>query len=118
MVVSESKKKGDMKGRPNPAQENCDGSDLDICPDLILAALGAALAAIFAILFTLITSAGRRRKRSIVEDAPVPFTAVLQDLSWNLGISLAITSCQDMHIMFAEVCVCVCVCVLRKCTLI
>ncbi len=85
MVGSESHRKGDMKGRPNPAQENCDGSDLDICPDLVLAALGAALAAGFAILFTLITSAGRRRKRSVDEEVPVPFTAVLQDLSWNLG---------------------------------
>ncbi len=86
MAVSESKRKGDMKGRPNPAQENCDGSDLDICPDLILAALGAALAAGFAILFTLITAAGRRKKRSAAaSSAPVHFTDVLEDISWNLG---------------------------------
>ncbi len=87
MVVSESKRKGDMKGRPNPAQENCDGSDLDICPDLILAALGAALAAAFAVLFTLITAAGRRKKRSTADDSiPIPFTSVVQDVYWNLGI--------------------------------
>ncbi len=90
MVVSESKRKGDMKGRPNPAQENCDGSDLDICPDLILAALGAALAAAFAVLFTLITAAGRRKKRSTDAYTPVQLSTVLEDLSWNLGKSKSI----------------------------
>ena len=99
MVVAESNRKGDMKGRPNPAQENCDGSDLDICPDLILAALGAALAAGFAILFTLITSAGKRRKRS--SDTPVQLSTVLEDISWNLGkcpvVCTKILLCSKVH---------------------
>ncbi len=85
MVGSESNRKSDMKGKPNPAQENCDGSDLDICPDLILAAFGAALAAGFAVLFTLITSAGRRRKRSVADNPAIEFSTILEDLSWNLG---------------------------------
>ncbi len=85
MVMAGSHRKGDTKGRPNPAQDNCDGSDLDICPDLILAALGAALAAGFAILFTLITAQGRRKKRTSDTLEPVSFTTVLEDVYWNLG---------------------------------
>ncbi len=82
-MVASASKKGDTKGRPNPAQENC--GDLDICPDLVLAVFGAALAAAFAILYTLITSAGRRKKRSIDKLAPVALNSKFQDLFWNLG---------------------------------
>ncbi len=85
LIASSSNRKGDTKGKPNPAQSNCDGSSLDICPDLILAAFGAALAAGFAVLFTLITAAGRRKKRSADSYAPVQLSTVLEDLSWNLG---------------------------------
>lgn len=42
----------------------CDGFDIDICPDLLLAGLAALAAAAFGALFTAIVMAGRRRKRS------------------------------------------------------
>lgn len=90
MMAAESKRKGEHKGIENPAQKNCDGSDLDICPDLIVAALGAAMAAGFAILFTLITAAGRRKKRSSDRVEPVPFSSVIEDLAWNLGTNTAV----------------------------
>ncbi len=80
MVMAESHRKGDHKGKPNPAQKNCDGAELDICPDLVLAALAAALAAGFAVLFTLITMAGRRKRRSTDTFEPVPLESVLQDV--------------------------------------
>ncbi len=86
MMVAESTRKGDMKGRPNPAQENCDGSDLELCPDLVLAALAAVAAAAFGVLFTLITGAGRKKKRSTDLLDPVPFNHWIEDLSWHLGI--------------------------------
>jgi len=85
LLASASHRKGDTKGRPNPAQENCDGSDLDICPDLILGALGAALAAGFAILFTQITMAGRRKKRSNSQNVNMQYTSLLEDVAWHLG---------------------------------
>ncbi len=77
-------------GRPNPAQETCDGSDLNICPDLVLAAFGALYAAAFLVLFTLITAASaagrRKRKRSAdLEHRPVRMGDVLMDTFWNLG---------------------------------
>ncbi len=84
MMVAESRK-GNTKGRPNPAQENCDGSDLEICPDLVLAALAAAAAAAFGILFTLITGAGRKKKRSTDNAEPVVFSTWLEDMLWHLG---------------------------------
>ena len=78
-------KKSSKKGTPNPAQENC--GDLDICPDLIIAALAAAAAAAFVVLFTQITMAGRKKKRSSDGGgySSVPFTTWLYDLSWHLG---------------------------------
>jgi len=85
LVASASHRKGDKKGRPNPAQENCDGSDLEICPDLILGALGAALAAGFAALFTAITMAGRRKRRSLSNEV-VQYDTLLEDLAWHLGV--------------------------------
>lgn len=85
MVASASTRKGDEKGRPNPAQENCDGSDLELCPDLVLAALAAAAAAGFAILYTQITMAGRRKKRSSDTKQAMPVAAWLEDMYWHLG---------------------------------
>ncbi len=65
--------------------DNCDGFDIDICPDLLLAAIGAAAAGAFAILFTAITMAGRRKKRSIDEANNRPDIDTLQlatDMYW------------------------------------
>lgn len=86
LVAQESKRKGNKKGVKNPAQHKCKGSELDICPDLILAALAAFAAAAFAVLFTQITMAGRkkRRKRSLKEDKLDKFS-LLKDVSWHLG---------------------------------
>lgn len=84
-VAAESKRKGDKKGIENPAQEKCDGASVDICPDLILGALGAAAAAAFAVLFTQITNAGRKKKRSTDTLEPVGFTTWLEDLTFHLG---------------------------------
>ena len=62
--------------------DNCMGAELDICPDLLLAGLAAAAAAAFVALFTAITMAGRKKKRSTDEFLSVPFTQTLQDLFW------------------------------------
>ncbi len=53
-------------GKPSPAQEQCDSFDVDICPDLVLAAAAAFGAAAFLALYIAITTNanGRRRKRS------------------------------------------------------
>ncbi len=54
-------------GLPNPAQEQCDAIDLDICPDLLLAGIAAAAAAAFLAFYIAITmnaNGRRRRKRS------------------------------------------------------
>jgi len=85
MVASASTRKGDEKGRPNPAQENCDGSDLELCPDLVLAALAAAAAAGFAVLYTQITMAGRKKKRSADSRLDMPLANWMEDMYWHLG---------------------------------
>ncbi len=93
MLASESSRKGDDLGFKNPAQRNCASSSLDICPDIVVAAFGAALASGFAVLYTLITAAGRRRRkrrrRSDLNTSSTPvysfMTLVLQDLLWSLG---------------------------------
>ena len=53
-------------GKPNPSQEQCDALDLDICPDLLLAAIAAAGAAALLALYIALTMQmfGRRKKRS------------------------------------------------------
>lgn len=61
--------------------DNCDGVDVEICPDLLLAGIAAAAAAAFAILFTAITMAGRRKKRSYDTKA-VSTLKILTDLYW------------------------------------
>lgn len=84
MVASASThRKGDHVGIENPAQKNCGGFTVDLCPDLIIAGLGAAMAAGFAILFTQITAAGRKKKRSAGNGGNL--ISFLEDLSWNLG---------------------------------
>ena len=52
-------------GKPNPAQEQCNALDLDICPDLLLAAIAAAGAAALVALYVALTMnpAGRRKRR-------------------------------------------------------
>ena len=57
-------------GKPNPAQEQCDSLDLDICPDLLLAAIAAAGAVAFVALYVALTmnTAGRRRRRRSQDD--------------------------------------------------
>lgn len=64
--------------------DNCDGFDLDICPDLLLAGLALAGAAAFVALFTAITMAGgrRRRKRSGL-DKPLSWQDMLDDIYWH-----------------------------------
>ena len=51
-------------GKPNPSQESCNSLDLDICPDLLLAAIAAFGAIAFLVLYRAITmnSNGRRRR--------------------------------------------------------
>lgn len=56
--------------------------DVDICPDLLLAGLAAAGAAAFVVLFTQITMAGRKKKRSTDTGKPVKFLKVIEDLYW------------------------------------
>lgn len=68
--------------------DNCDGFDIDICPDLLLAGIAAAAAGAFVFLYTAITMAGRRKKRSIdqANNRPeVPTYKLLADLYW-IGI--------------------------------
>ncbi len=57
-------------GLPNPAQEQCSSLDIDICPDLILAAAAVFGAIALLVLYMAITANanGRRRRRSLVSD--------------------------------------------------
>ena len=52
-------------GKPNPAQEQCGSLDLDICPDVLLAAIAAAGAAALVALYVALTmqANGRRKRR-------------------------------------------------------
>ncbi len=43
--------------------DNCDSFEINICPDLLLAALAVAAAAAFVMLLTAITQGKRRRRR-------------------------------------------------------
>lgn len=72
------------KGKPNPAQEACSDFDLDICPDLLLAGIAAAAAAAFALLYTAITMAQRRKRRSL--NPPLRSAALFTEAIW-LGSS-------------------------------
>ena len=55
---------------------------IDICPDLLLAALAAAAAAGFVAIFIAITMAGKRRKRS--EESQLSILSSISDIL-NLG---------------------------------
>ena len=74
MVIAASHK----KGKPNPAQEDC--FELEICPDLILAAMAAAAAGAFTLLYTAITMAKRRKRRAL--NAPLDESSLIQDAFW------------------------------------
>ena len=56
-------------GKPNPAQEQCGSLDLDICPDVLLAAIAAAGAAALVALYVALTmqANGRRKRRSSLD---------------------------------------------------
>ena len=60
--------------------DNCMGFDIDICPDLLLAGLAAAAAGFFGVLFTAITMAGRKKKRSLDDFSPVSAGQKFDDL--------------------------------------
>ena len=64
-------------------EDNCDGTGLDICPDILLAGLALAGAGIFAALVTAITMAGRKKKRSLDDFSPVASAQVIQDVLWT-----------------------------------
>ena len=59
-------------GKPNPSQEQCDALDLDICPDLLLAAIAAAGAAAFIALYVALTMQqfGRKKRRRSLDHEP------------------------------------------------
>ena len=63
-------------------EDNCEGIGLDICPDILLAALAAAAAGAFVALFTAITMAGRRKKRSTDLFLPVSPSETVGDILW------------------------------------
>ena len=66
----------------------CDGVDVDICPDLLLAGIAVAAAAAFFALYTALTMEGRRKRRSLYEAAgrrPVPWSKQFDDL-YLMGI--------------------------------
>ena len=63
-------------------EDNCEGTGLDICPDILLAGLALAGAGAFAALVTAITMAGRKKKRSAGVFQPLSPTDTLQDLIW------------------------------------
>ena len=67
--------------------DNCDGFEIDICQDLLLAGLGLFLAAAFGALFTAITMAAskKRRKRS---SSSFGLRSILVDLSWLGKVSV------------------------------
>ena len=60
VFASESIMSPPKTGKKNPAQDDC--FELQICPDLLLAALAAAAAAAFTSLYIAITMNGRKRR--------------------------------------------------------
>ena len=76
-------------GKPNPAQEQCSAIDLDICPDLLLAAIAAAGAVALVALYialTMNTMGRRKRRRSLGDNAPQRSSNGLQEVSQILII--------------------------------
>ena len=76
-------------GKPNPAQEQCSAIDLDICPDLLLAAIAAAGAVALVALYialTMNTMGRRKRRRSLGDNAPQRSSSGLQEVSQILII--------------------------------
>lgn len=69
-------------GKGGKVDDNCDGFDLDICPDLLLAGLALAAAGAFVALFTAITmaAAGRRKRRSLPD--PKSVSDMISDVYW------------------------------------
>ena len=59
---------------------SCDGFNLDICPDLLLAGLAILAAGAFAALFTAIVMAGRRKRRSL--NLKINKEFLFHDLVW------------------------------------
>lgn len=65
--------------------DNCDGFDVEICPDLLVAGLAAFGAAAFAALYTAITMKGRKRRRRSALYDPKSSWDSFQDL-FHIGI--------------------------------
>ena len=81
---------GDLQGSAQSAYGSYGGGygldpgscfSLDICPDLILAAIAAAAAAAAFLIYNAIVAAGRRRKRS-QDDSYLSF--FLEELAWGI----------------------------------
>ena len=64
--------------------------EIDICPDLLLAAIAAFSAAAFFGLYMAITAAGRRRKRSADAGAHLYYAPVSALLDQGLDLSVAL----------------------------
>ena len=66
-------------GKPNPSQEQCNALDLDICPDLLLAAIAAAGAAALVALYVALTmnpNGRRKRRRSLDDKSNLPLDLI------------------------------------------
>ena len=68
------------KHKSDKGDDNCDDFELDICPDLLLAAIASAAAAAFALLYTAITMAGRRKRREL--NPEIPGESLFLDIYW------------------------------------
>ena len=75
---------GTKHGKDKDLGTNC--ATIDICPDILIAAIFAAAAAVFVLLYMAITKAGRRRKRNATT---FPILEQVQDVVYN-GSVLAV----------------------------
>lgn len=91
MVGSHSKQH--KVGKPNPAMDMC--FELEVCPDLLFGAIAAAASAAFYFIYTAITMAGRKKKRSSGIKRSKPKVETVLDL-YYLGTFVLVRSSRPL----------------------
>ena len=62
--------------------DNCDGAEVDICPDLLIAGLALFGAGAFAALYMAITMAASKKRRKRDLGQPVTSQGIIHDIFW------------------------------------
>lgn len=91
-------------GKPNPAMDMC--FELQVCPDLLFGALAAAAAGAFYFIYTAVTMAARKKKRSSGVLRSKPKVETVFDLLQLGSLSSAVRFfCFWLPVSFISVCV-------------